>query len=443
MALSPLDDRYASYVSELLPIFSESGLVHARIQVEVEWLVFLSDKKIAPTLKKAEIQKIRNLYQKFENKDFEAVKKIEKITNHDVKAVEIYIRDALPQKSWSWIHFGCTSEDINNTAYAILLRKGVETLLKPLNDIFDDLAEKSKKWKSVAMLSRTHGQSATPTTMGKEIAVFLYRLNNLVLHLVQTPYPAKFSGATGNFAAHQVACPDQDWMTLSQEFVQERLELTWNPLTTQIENHDTQAQLLNLLGQISTVNTDMCRDIWGYISLGYFGQKIVSGEVGSSTMPHKVNPIDFENAEGNFKLSRGIARTLSDELPLSRWQRDLTDSTLQRNFGLVFGHFLLGLKSLIKGLGKLEINPEKIKDDLDKSPQVLTEAVQMVLRAHGHHDAYDQLKKFSRGKSLSQKEIHTFINQTDLPEKDKKRLLRLTPQTYTGLSEKLVDEFIH
>ncbi|MCF7812041.1 adenylosuccinate lyase [Candidatus Gracilibacteria bacterium] len=438
MSLSPLDGRYAQKVAELEPIFSEFGLMWARTTVEIEWLLFLSEKKIAPKL---DPKKLRTLQVKFGEKEFQAIKKIEAKTNHDVKAVEIFLREYIPKNMWSWIHFGCTSEDINNTAYALLFQKGMGIVLASLDTVMDDILKKAKQWKSVPLLSRTHGQPATPTTMGKEFLVFLSRLEQASSGWVNLPFPAKFSGATGTFAAHVAAFPKVDWISFSQEFVEEKLELDWNPLTTQIEPHDGQALALNELSLASTILIDLCRDIWGYISLGYFGQKVVKGEVGSSTMPHKVNPIDFENAEGNLKLSRGIARVLADELPISRWQRDLTDSTLQRNFGLVFGHFLLGLKSLLKGLGKLEIKKDRLEEDLKNAPEVLTEAVQTVLRAHGHADAYDQLKKFSRGKALSLKEIQKFIDSTDLPKTEKARLKKLTPQTYTGLAEKLVSFF--
>lgn len=442
MALSPLDDRYASKVSPLDPILSESGLIKYRIQVEVEWLIFLSEKGFCPELDTTQKDTLRRLYTDFSDAYFYAVKDIEKTTNHDVKAVEIFLRNHIPEKFWSWIHFGCTSEDINNTSYAIMLRSATEMILNTFNELLDDLGEKALKWKGTPMLSRTHGQTATPTTVGKEMAVFLFRLNRIVLTISSVPFPGKFSGATGNFAAHIAAFPDQDWTELSQEFVENRLELQWAPLTTQIENHDSQAELLNNLSRFATVSIDLCRDMWGYISLGYFGQKVITGEVGSSTMPHKVNPIDFENAEGNFKIARGIARTLADELPISRWQRDLTDSTLQRNFGLVFGHILLALTSLRKGLSKVEIKEDRLLADLQSSPEVLTEAVQTVLRAHGHHDAYDQLKNFSRGNALSLEDVRQFIANVPIPEADKKRLSALTPETYTGMSEKLVDMFV-
>ncbi|MCF7918247.1 adenylosuccinate lyase [Candidatus Gracilibacteria bacterium] len=444
MPLSPLDDRYANKVSELEPIFSEFGLMRARTKVEAEWFLFLSEKGIVP---KIDTKKLKKIIEDFGEKEYLRIKEIEKTTNHDVKAVEIFLREFVPKNTWQWIHFGCTSEDINNTSYALLFQEGIGVILEALDSVLDDILAKAKQWKSVPMLSRTHGQTATPTTLGKEFLVFLSRLEQITGDWTDLPFPAKFSGATGTFAAHNAALPKIDWITYSQEFVEGELGLDWNPLTTQIEPHDGQAMVLNDFCLVANILIDLCRDIWGYISLGYFGQKVVKGEVGSSTMPHKVNPIDFENAEGNFKFMRGIARTLADELPISRWQRDLTDSTLQRNFGLVFGHFLLGLKSLRKGLSKIELKVganghSPIAEDLKNSPEVLTEAVQTVLRAHGHADAYDQLKKFSRGQALSLKEIQKFIDSTDLPKAEKDRLKKLTPETYTGLAEKLVDIFI-
>ncbi len=437
MALSPLDDRYSEKVKELEPIFSEFGLAHARTKVEIEWLYFLAEKKLAPKVP----TKLRKLGENFGPKEFKAIKDIEKKTNHDVKAVEMFLRSHTDKKHWPWLHFACTSEDINNTAYALMMQDGLTVVLDALGIILDDLYGKAREWKGVSMLCRTHGQTATPSTMGKEMSVFLFGLTQSFQTLAQMPIFAKFNGATGTYAAHKAAFPKLDWIKLSQEFVEEKLGCSWNPLTTQIESHDGQVALLNEITLTESILIDLCQDVWGYISLGYFGQKVVKGEVGSSTMPHKVNPIDFENAEGNFKISRGVARTLADELPISRWQRDLTDSTLQRNFGLVFGHFLLGLKSLLKGLGKLELKEDVLKADLDNAPEVLTEAVQTVLRAHGNADAYDELKKFSRGKKLSLAEVRKFIDQTKLPDKEKKRLKKLTPETYTGLAEKLVDTF--
>jgi adenylosuccinate lyase len=440
--LSPLDGRYAEKVKAVAHIFSEFGLARARTKVEISWLMFLSAEGIAPKISRETAADLMDLFKSFSDEDFARIKEIEKKTNHDVKAVEIFLQEFVPEELWPWIHFGCTSEDINSTSYALMLQQGTEELKKFILEITADLRKKSQDWKNVPMLSRTHGQTATPTTLGKEFCTFLVRTEKVLKKLEGIEFPAKFSGATGNFAAHKVAITDKNWPELSRKFVEERLGLTWNGITTQIEPHDNQAELLNEISRVSTIWIDLSRDIWGYVSLGYFGQKTVAGEVGSSTMPHKVNPIDFENAEGNLKLARGIARTLSDELPVSRWQRDLTDSTLQRNLGLVFGHFLLAGKSLKKGLGKLELREDNISRDLQNAPEVLTEAVQTVMRAHGQADAYDQLKAFSRGKALSLEEIREFIAQTDLPKEAKENLAKLTPETYTGYSAELVDLFL-
>lgn len=440
--LSPLDGRYASKVTALAPIFSEYGLMRARTEVEVEWLLFLADKNITPELSKSARKKLETVVEKFNDKSYAEIKKIEAKTNHDVKAVELFLRKYTPKSHWSWIHFGCTSEDINSCAYGIVLHEGMCVLKPEMESVMKDMKKKAKQWKSVPMLSRTHGQTATPTTVGHEFCVFGIRAERIFETMKTVPIWGKFSGATGNFAAHTAAFPKKNWPKLSQEFVEKRLELEWNGMTTQIESHDGQAALLNEFSRFSTVLIDACRDIWGYISLGYFGQKVVAGEVGSSTMPHKVNPIDFENAEGNLKLARGIARTLADELPISRWQRDLTDSTLQRNFGLVFGHMELALKSLEKGLGKLELKRNIVKKDLQAAPEVLTEAVQTVLRAHGHANAYDQLKKFSRGHALTLEQLRVFVEKSKLPEDAQKSLLSLTPETYIGASEILVEGFL-
>jgi adenylosuccinate lyase len=443
MFLSPLDGRYRSRVQELLPIFSEFGLARYRTQVEVEWLIFLSEKNLAPSLSAQQIEVLRDTYKAFGEADFAAIKKIEKTTNHDVKAVEIFLQSKCEKRFHPFIHFGCTSEDINSTSYGLMMKNGYAVVTEMLETVVQDLRIKSTDWKAVPMLSRTHGQTATPTTLGKEFLVFARRLDSLLIwpDTQAILFSAKFSGATGNWAAHVAAYPDQDWLVLTEEFVVERLGLTWNPVTTQIEPHDEQALLMNELSRAATILIDLCRDVWSYISLGYFGQKVVKGEVGSSTMPHKVNPIDFENCEGNMKLARGLARTLSDELPVSRWQRDLTDSTVQRNFGLVFGHFQLALKSLAKGLGKIELKEHVLLADLQSSPEVLTEAVQTVMRKHGHDDAYDQLKNFSRGQALKLDQVQAFIEQIDISEEDKTRLKQLLPETYTGLSEEIVDKF--
>ena len=441
--ISPLDGRYAEKIKDVSALFSEFGLMQARTKVEILWLIFLSEKGLAPKMNEALKIALMTVIDNFTEEEFQKIKDIEATTNHDVKAVEYFIRDLVPENFWPWVHFTCTSEDINNTSYGLIIKQGRDRLVNIFEtEILEDLASKSKEWKAQPLLSRTHGQTATPTTMGKEFGVFHYRLTAIIDSIKNTPVTAKINGATGTYSAHVIAFPEVDWIEFSREFIEKKLELTWNPMTTQIECHDQQAAILNRIGVASSILIDLSRDVWGYISLGYFGQKTVAGEVGSSTMPHKVNPIDFENAEGNLKLARGIARTLSDELPISRWQRDLTDSTLQRNFGLVFGHFLLAIRSLKKGLGKLEIKPAKLLADLQAAPEVLTEVVQTVLRKYGHADAYDQLKAFSRGKALSLEEVREFVNQTDLPQNEKDLLNNLTPETYTGEAERLVDLFV-
>jgi adenylosuccinate lyase len=438
--ISALDGRYSKKVSELSLIASEFGLMRYRLQVEVAWLLFLKEHHIVPA--SVDLQHLATVVEKFDDAEFEKIKTLEATTKHDVKAVEYYLRDFIEEKGWSWIHFACTSEDINNLAYALVLKDSRDVVAQVLHDaIIANLRQKAKEWKSIPMLARTHGQPATPTTMGKELGVYVHRLESIETRLQSVAIMGKINGATGNYAAHSVAFPDVDWITLSKRFI-ESLGLSWNPLTTQIENHDYQSEMLDHISRLCSVLCDLCTDIWGYISIGYFGQKTVAGEIGSSTMPHKVNPIDFENARGNFKLTRGIARTLSDELPISMWQRDLSDSTLQRNFGLMFGHFLLGLKSLETGLLKIEIKEEVLQRDLSNNPEVLTEAIQTVLRKNGHSDAYEQLKELSRGKKITLEEIHTFIQTLEITDADKEVLLALTPETYIGKSTQLVELFL-
>lgn len=438
--ISALDGRYSKKVSELSLIASEFGLMRYRIQVEVAWLLFLQKQQIVPA--EVDLQKLATVVEKFDDAEFEKIKTIEATTKHDVKAVEYYLRDFIDESAWSWIHFACTSEDINNIAYALVVKDSLDVVRQVLRDaIIGNLKQKAKGWKAIPMLARTHGQPATPTSMGKELAVYVHRLESIETRLQSVSIMGKINGATGNYAAHSVAFPNVDWISLSKEFI-ESLGLSWNPLTTQIENHDYQSEVLDHISRVCSVLCDLCTDVWGYISIGYFGQKTVAGEVGSSTMPHKVNPIDFENARGNFKLTRGIARTLSDELPISMWQRDLSDSTLQRNFGLVFGHFLLGLKSLENGLNKIEIKEEVLQRDLANNPEVLTEAIQTVLRKNGHSDAYEQLKELSRGKKITVEEIHAFIQTLKITDADKENLLKLTPETYIGKSTELVEQFL-
>jgi len=437
MELSPLDGRYAKKVEALAPIFSEFGLVRYRVIIEILWLEFCTEKKLFSEFPAETKKNLENLKQNFGEKDFQKIKDIEKTTNHDVKAVEYFLREIVPEKWWAAIHFACTSEDINSTAYAMMIRDGRVVIGETLTDLLSDLKKKAKEWAAVPMLGRTHGQAATPTTVGKEFAVFHHRADQIFKSLKPLQNFAKFSGATGNFAAHVVAFPKENWIALSAEFLEKKCGVTMNPITTQIENHDTVVAILNEISRLDSVLIDLCRDVWGYISLGYFGQTVKKGEVGSSTMPHKVNPIDFENAEGNFKLSRGLGRTLSDELPISRWQRDLTDSTLQRNYGLVFGHFLLGMKSLLRGLGKLELRADVLQKDLANNPEVLTEAIQTILRKHGHHDAYEICKDLSRGKKLTTEAVADFVKTLDIPTEDKAILTALTPEKYIGLSKEI------
>ena len=439
-SVTALDGRYASSITELSEIVSEFGLMKYRVQVEVKWLMFLKAQNLIPA--EVKVPDLRSLVENFSETEYEDIKEIESVTRHDVKAVEYFIQKHTDETVWPWIHFACTSEDINNLAYALMVREARTVVVDFLSqNVTAELTAKAKAWKDVPMLSRTHGQTATPTTIGKEFGVFAHRLTVVAERLSDTPVMGKINGATGNFAAHSVAFPETDWINLSKEFVTS-LELDWNPLTTQIESHDMQSEVLDHIARLCSILSDLCTDVWGYISIGYFGQKLVDGEVGSSTMPHKVNPIDFENARGNFKLARGVARTLSDELPISMWQRDLSDSTLQRNFGLVFGHFLLGLKSLERGLGKIELREEVLDKDLENNPEVLTEAIQTVLRKNGHTDAYEQLKALSRGKRVSLEEIREFVSTLEIPNTDKDILQKLTPQTYIGQSVKLVEQFL-
>lgn len=438
--ISALDGRYSKKVVELSEIVSEFGLMKYRIRTEIAWLSFLKKHGIIPN--EVDIESLSTVIESFNDQEFEKIKNIESTTKHDVKAVEYYLREHVTESAWPWIHFACTSEDINNIAYALMLKDAQHVVLTCLKEsIINTLREKARTWKSVPMLARTHGQPATPTTMGKELGVYVLRLTSIRNRLESLPILAKINGATGNYAAHTVAFPDVDWIKVSQEFITD-LGLSWNPLTTQIENHDYQSEMLDHISRMCSVLTDLCTDVWGYISIGYFGQRLVAGEVGSSTMPHKVNPIDFENARGNFKITRGIARTLSDELPISMWQRDLSDSTLQRNFGLVFGHFLLGLKSLENGLKKIELKEDVLEADLAENPEVLTEAIQTVLRKNGHADAYEQLKELSRGRRVSLEEIRTFIKTLTIVESDKENLLVLTPSLYIGKSAELVERFL-
>lgn len=440
MAVSPLDGRYANRTRELSEIVSEFGLIKYRVRVESEWLRTLAG-GILPDVEKFsdEMKKtVKALAVDFSIKDAKRIKEIESTTNHDVKAVEIWIRERLSEAGGfenylELIHFGRTSEDINNLAYALMLVDVREKILLPeLNKIGVDLSKKAEEYASIAMLARTHGQPATPTTLGKEIGVFLDRLFESISWLSSSATSTgKLNGATGTHAADMIAYPEINWQLVSQKFVED-LGIRHKPVTTQIEPHDNQARFLNELALCSTILTDLSRDMWAYISAGIFTQSVVKGEVGSSTMPHKVNPIDFENAEANFGIANALAVHLAGKLPISRLQRDLTDSSAQRAFGEVFGHTLVALKSLQKGLAKVAPDKEKIAEKLDKEWSILTEALQTVMRKNKVPNAYDIIKNASRGQTFTKETYFEIIAKLDIPEDDKKRLLELTPAKYIG-----------
>ena len=444
-ALSPLDGRYAAKVEPLRPIFSEFGLMHRRVQVEIAWLLELgAEARIGelPPFSDAAVARLHAIADDFSLADGERIKTIEATTNHDVKAVEYFIKermgdDAGTARAREFVHFACTSEDINNLSYALMLRDAREQVLLPaLDAVIARLRELAHEHAALPMLSRTHGQTASPTTLGKELANVVARLQRQRRQLAALEVPGKLNGAVGNYNAHVAAYPDVDWRALSRRFV-ESLGLQWNPYTTQIEPHDGIAEFCDVVRRSNVILIDLARDIWGYISQGYFRQSLKAGEVGSSTMPHKVNPIDFENAEGNFGVANALLGHFSEKLPISRWQRDLTDSTVLRGLGTAFGHTLVALESLRKGLGKLTVNADRLAADLDASWEVLAEAVQTVMRRHGLPEPYEQLKALTRGRGINRESMREFIEALDLPSDDKARLLALTPATYTGLAGKL------
>jgi len=444
-ALSPLDGRYASKVEPLRPIFSEFGLMHRRVHVEIEWLLALAaEPGIAelPPFTPTQVRQLHSIADSFAIEEGACIKSIEATTNHDVKAVEYFIKerignDAALAQAREFVHFACTSEDINNLSYALMLRDAREQVLLPaLDRIVAGLRELAHANAALPMLSRTHGQTASPTTLGKELANVVARLERQRGQLAGLPISAKINGAVGNYNAHAITYPEIDWRAFSQRFV-ESLGLDWNPYTTQIEPHDGVAEYCDVVRRANTVLIDLARDIWGYISLGYFRQRLKEGEVGSSTMPHKVNPIDFENAEGNFGLANALLGHFAEKLPVSRWQRDLTDSTVLRALGTAFGHTLVALESLQKGLGKLTVNAERIAADLDASWEVLAEAVQTVMRRYGLPQPYEQLKALTRGHGITRDSMREFIGKLDLPAEAKQRLLDLAPGSYIGLAEGL------
>jgi adenylosuccinate lyase len=444
-ALSPLDGRYAAKVSALRPLLSEYGLMHRRVQVEVEWFIALSDagfKEFKP-LSSAARARLRRLVKKFSEADAEEIKAIERTTNHDVKAVEYWIKRSFEGQpellaASEFVHFACTSEDINNTSHALMLKAARDEVMLPaLDGIVATLRKMAHQFAAVPMLSRTHGQTASPTTVGKEIANVVARLQTARARIAAVKPLAKMNGAVGNFNAHLSAWPKHDWEAFSKTVIEKQLKLSFNAYTIQIEPHDYMAELFDAFTRANTILIDWSRDVWGYISLGYFKQKTKAGEIGSSTMPHKVNPIDFENAEGNFGLASAVLTHLSQKLPVSRWQRDLTDSTVLRNMGVGLGYALLGYDSLAKGLGKLEVNEAALADDLDAAWEVLAEPIQTVMRRHGLPNPYEQLKELTRGKAITRESLQAFIEGLDLPKAEKARLLKMSPGSYTGIAQDL------
>jgi adenylosuccinate lyase len=444
-ALSPLDGRYRSRTTELRDKLSEYGLIHARVRVELAWFRALAaapDIAECPALSDAAAEQLAGIEKNFDGVAALRIKEIEASTNHDVKAVEYYLKEQfaeLPElhKASEFLHFACTSEDINNLAWGLALNDAREKVLLPhFRTILDKLDALANAEADTAMLARTHGQAATPTTLGKEVAVMAARLERGLKRFASVVPGGKLNGATGNFNAHVVAYPKVDWPALSRQVVEE-LGLDWRALTTQIEPHDATGEMLDALAGVNTVLIDLARDVWSYISLGYFRQRLVEGEVGSSTMPHKVNPIDFENAEGNFAVANALARHLAATLPISRMQRDLTDSTTQRVLGTVFGHTLVALTSLAKGLGKLEVAHDRIASELDNHWEVLGEAAQTLMRKHGVDKPYETLKAATRGKALDHATWQAVVAELPLPEAARRELEALTPGTYTGLAAKL------
>lgn len=444
-AISPLDGRYADKVKSLNETVSEFGLIKYRVMVEIEWFKFLFSKPEfgLPSLEAKDIELLDSIVNDFNEVGALRVKEIEATTNHDVKAVEYYIKEKIAHnpdldKYREFIHFACTSEDINNTSYGLMLKdvKNV-VILTELNKLQQRLTELANQYRDVSIMCRTHGQPATPSTMGKELYNVVYRLERQIKQLEKQEILAKINGAVGNYNAHLVAYPELQWDKLAKEFIELRLGLHFNPYTTQIEPHDYQAEIYDNLRRINTILIDLSRDMWSYISINYFKQKVKAGEVGSSTMPHKVNPIDFENAEGNFGLANSILGHLSEKLPISRWQRDLTDSTVQRNIGVGIGYTILGLSSLLKGLGKVEINLDAINHDLDNNWELLAEPIQTVMRKCNVANAYEQLKELTRGKKVNAEGIKEFVAGLDLPDSEKAKLSSLTPHNYIGLANKL------
>ena len=447
-AISPIDGRYGGKTEALRPLVSEYGLIGHRILVEVEWLKALAaDPAIAevPPLSDPAARALTAIATEFDATAAARVKAIEAVTNHDVKAVEYYIKERMAEHAelaaiTEFVHFACTSEDINNLAYALMLRSARNDVLLPAIDaIIAELRRFAGRHADTPMLARTHGQPASPTTLGKEFANVTARLERQRQQLAACPILGKINGAVGNFNAHTVAYPEIDWIAFSKRYI-ENLGLDWNPYTTQIEPHDGIAELFDALCRVNTIGIDLVRDLWGYIAFGYFRQQTVAGEVGSSTMPHKVNPIDFENAEGNFGIANAILEHLARKLPVSRWQRDLTDSTVLRNIGVGLAHSLIGYEAMLRGLGKLAVDTQRLAEDLDANWEVLAEAIQTVMRRHGISEPYERLKALTRGKRVDQAGLQAFVDELELPGEVRAGLRALTPARYTGLAARLASD---
>ena len=441
-AISPLDGRYANSVKDLNAFFSEAAIMRYRIYVEIEYLIALSfEKKIKefPILTKGEIENLRKVYQQFDIESAKKIKQIESETNHDVKAVEYYIQQKIKKSFHPWIHFALTSEDVNNLSYSLMWQHGLKQVYIPLlKSVNNELKNLAKRFKKAPMLSMTHGQPATTTTFGKEIAVFHSRLNRKIYMLKNQKLSGKFSGATGTWSAQLAAYPNVNWPRFSSRFIKS-IGLKPNLITTQIEPHDSIVESYQCVSHINSIMKDLCCDMWFYISRGILGQKKVAGEIGSSTMPHKINPIQFENAEGNIGISNAMLNYLADKLPISRMQRDLTDSTTLRNQGSALGYSYLALKNILKGLSRITIHKDKMSSELDSHWEIISEAIQTVLRKSGQSQAYEQLKELTRGEKVNRKILADYILQLNIPQKDKDTLLTLTPQTYTGLAPKVFE----
>ena len=440
--ISPLDGRYANSIKDLSDTFSESALMGYRLKIEIEYLIALGNEKAIKDLQsfsKDEQSRLRKIYQNFNTSGAEKVKEIETNTNHDVKAIEYYIQSKVKKSLHPWIHFALTSEDVNNLSYSLMWQNGLKQVYLPtLLSVNKELKKLARKYKGSPMLALTHGQPATPTTFGKELAVFCSRLDRQISQMKSHPLLGKFGGATVTWSAQMVAYPKVNWLNFSERFIK-KLGLEPNLITTQIEPHDSLAESFHQVVRINSILTDLCRDMWAYISCGILGQKKVAGEVGSSTMPHKINPIQFENAEGNMGIANALLNHFATKLPVSRMQRDLTDSTTLRNQGVALGHSYLALHNILKGLSRITINKTQMSKELDNHWEVLSEAVQTILRKTGKQEAYEQLKVLTRGQFINAEAMANFVSGLNIPEEDKKTLLRLTPASYIGLAPKLVD----